>query len=84
MFVSSFIFFKILAAVKMLRVSREVELEGLDGPEMGSYGLSQRLRAGARRGSLQPQEEPRLGRGSGSSRQVSLVVLPENGLLSMT
>ena len=37
-FVSSFIFFKILAAVKMLRVSREVELEGLDGPEMGSYG----------------------------------------------
>jgi Amt family ammonium transporter len=37
-FISSLIFFKILVAVKMLRVSREVELEGLDGPEMGSYG----------------------------------------------
>jgi Amt family ammonium transporter len=37
-FVSSLIFFKILAALKVLRVSREVELEGLDGPEMGSYG----------------------------------------------
>jgi Amt family ammonium transporter len=37
-FVSSLIFFKILAAAKILRVSREVELEGLDGPEMGSYG----------------------------------------------
>ena len=37
-FISSFIFFKILSAVKLLRVSREVELEGLDGPEMGSYG----------------------------------------------
>jgi hypothetical protein len=24
--------------LKLLRVSREVELEGLDGPEMGSYG----------------------------------------------
>ena len=37
-FISSFIFFKILSALKVLRVSREVELEGLDGPEMGSYG----------------------------------------------
>ena len=37
-FVSSFVFFKILAALKMLRVSREVELEGLDMPEMGAVG----------------------------------------------
>jgi Amt family ammonium transporter len=37
-FVASFIFFKILNAVKFLRVSREVELEGLDLPEMGSLG----------------------------------------------
>jgi ammonium transporter, Amt family len=37
-FVASFIFFRILAAVKILRVSREVELEGLDMPEMGSLG----------------------------------------------
>jgi Amt family ammonium transporter len=37
-FVASFIFFKILSAVKILRVSREVELEGLDMPEMGSIG----------------------------------------------
>lgn len=37
-FVSSFVFFKILAAVKILRVSREVELGGLDMPEMGSLG----------------------------------------------
>lgn len=31
-------FFKILAALKLLRVSREVELQGLDIPEMGSLG----------------------------------------------
>ena len=37
-FVAAFIFFKILAAVKVLRVSREAELEGLDMPEMGSLG----------------------------------------------
>ncbi len=37
-FAASFIFFRILAAAKMLRVSREVELEGLDLPEMGSLG----------------------------------------------
>ena len=37
-FVASFIFFKILSALKILRVSREVELEGLDMPEMGSLG----------------------------------------------
>jgi Amt family ammonium transporter len=37
-FVASFIFFKILNALKLLRVSREVELEGLDGPEMGALG----------------------------------------------
>ncbi len=36
--ISSFVFFKILGALKMLRVSREVELEGLDMPEMGSLG----------------------------------------------
>jgi len=34
----SYVFFKILAALKLLRVSRAVELEGLDMPEMGSLG----------------------------------------------
>ncbi|HNB36898.1 MAG TPA: ammonium transporter [Anaerolineales bacterium] len=34
----SFVFFKVLAAFKLLRVSREVELQGLDIPEMGSVG----------------------------------------------
>ncbi|NWG06859.1 MAG: ammonium transporter [Chloroflexi bacterium] len=34
----SFVFFKILAALKLLRVSREVELQGLDIPEMGALG----------------------------------------------
>ncbi len=34
----SYVFFKILAALKLLRVSREVELQGLDIPEMGSLG----------------------------------------------
>ena len=37
-FVSAFVFFKILNALKLLRVSREVELQGLDEPEMGSLG----------------------------------------------
>ncbi len=36
--VCSFVFFKISALITPLRVSREVELEGLDGPEMGSLG----------------------------------------------
>ncbi len=34
----SYVFFKVLAAFKVLRVSREVELQGLDIPEMGSIG----------------------------------------------
>jgi Amt family ammonium transporter len=34
----SYVFFKILAALKLLRVSREIELEGLDMPEMGALG----------------------------------------------
>lgn len=34
----SYVFFKVLAAFKVLRVSREVELQGLDIPEMGSLG----------------------------------------------
>lgn len=34
----SFAFFKLLAALKILRVSREVELQGLDMPEMGAVG----------------------------------------------
>jgi Amt family ammonium transporter len=34
----SFAFFKLLAALKLLRVSREVELQGLDMPEMGALG----------------------------------------------
>jgi Amt family ammonium transporter len=34
----SYGFFKILAAFKLLRVSREVELQGLDLPEMGALG----------------------------------------------
>jgi Amt family ammonium transporter len=36
--VCSFVFFKISALITPIRVSREVELEGLDGPEMGSLG----------------------------------------------
>lgn len=31
-------FFKVLAAFKVLRVSREVELQGLDIQEMGAVG----------------------------------------------
>ncbi len=34
----SYVFFKVLAAFKVLRVSREVELQGLDIPEMGAVG----------------------------------------------
>ena len=34
----SYVFFKVLAAFKLLRVSREVELQGLDIPEMGVEG----------------------------------------------
>ena len=34
----SYVFFKVLAAFKLLRVSREVELQGLDMPEMGTLG----------------------------------------------
>ncbi|MBI5566967.1 MAG: ammonium transporter [Chloroflexi bacterium] len=34
----SYVFFKVLDALKLLRVSREVELEGLDMPEMGALG----------------------------------------------
>jgi Amt family ammonium transporter len=34
----SYMFFKVLAAFKLLRVSREVELQGLDLPEMGTLG----------------------------------------------
>ncbi|PKN89870.1 MAG: ammonium transporter [Chloroflexi bacterium HGW-Chloroflexi-7] len=34
----SFLFFKLLNALKLLRVSREVELQGLDIPEMGVKG----------------------------------------------
>ena len=32
----SYLFFKLLAALKLLRVTPEVEMEGLDMPEMGS------------------------------------------------
>ena len=34
----SYVFFKALAALKLLRVSRDVELQGLDLPEMGTLG----------------------------------------------
>ena len=34
----TYVFFKALAALKLLRVSREVELQGLDLPEMGALG----------------------------------------------
>ena len=34
----SYVFFKVLAGFKLLRVSREVELQGLDLPEMGTLG----------------------------------------------
>lgn len=36
--VTSFVFFKVLDAFKLLRVSREDELSGLDIPEMGALG----------------------------------------------
>jgi Amt family ammonium transporter len=34
----SFVFFRVLSALKLLRVSAEVELKGLDLPEMGAEG----------------------------------------------
>ncbi len=34
----SFVFFKVLAALKLLRVSADVEVRGLDIPEMGVHG----------------------------------------------
>ena len=34
----SYAFFKVLSALKLLRVSRDVELKGLDIPEMGTLG----------------------------------------------
>jgi ammonium transporter, Amt family len=34
----SYLFFKLMASLKLLRVSRAVELEGLDLPEMGAEG----------------------------------------------
>ena len=34
----SYVFFKVLSALKLLRVSRDVELQGLDVPEMGVLG----------------------------------------------
>lgn len=34
----SYAFFKVLSALKLLRVSRDVELQGLDVPEMGTLG----------------------------------------------
>jgi Amt family ammonium transporter len=34
----TYLFFKLLAALNLLRVSREVELQGLDIPEMGTVG----------------------------------------------
>lgn len=37
----TYVFFKVLAAFKLLRVSREVELQGLDIPEMGGLGYPQ-------------------------------------------
>jgi Amt family ammonium transporter len=37
-FTASWVFFKILDAVMGMRVSPEVELEGLDVPEMGGHG----------------------------------------------
>jgi ammonium transporter, Amt family len=36
--VCSLVFFKLSALITPLRVSRDVELEGLDGPEMGALG----------------------------------------------
>lgn len=36
----SFVFFKVLAAFKLLRVDPKVELEGLDMPEMGALGYA--------------------------------------------
>jgi Amt family ammonium transporter len=38
---TTLVFFKILDALKLLRVSREVELQGLDIPEMGGVGYPQ-------------------------------------------
>ena len=37
-FVMAFIWFKISNAITPIRVSREVELQGLDSPEMGALG----------------------------------------------
>jgi Amt family ammonium transporter len=40
---SLFVFFKVLSALGLLRVSADVELEGLDIPEMGAWDTSQGL-----------------------------------------
>ena len=37
-FVMAFVWFKISNLITPLRVSKEVEMEGLDGPEMGAHG----------------------------------------------
>ena len=37
-FVASWVFFKVLDAIIGMRVSAEMELEGLDVPEMGAHG----------------------------------------------
>jgi Amt family ammonium transporter len=37
-FVMAYVWFKLSDMITPIRVSREVELEGLDGPEMGTFG----------------------------------------------
>jgi ammonium transporter, Amt family len=37
-FIMAFVFFKVINLIVPMRVSKEVELQGLDGPELGSIG----------------------------------------------
>ena len=57
-FVMAYVWFKFSNLITPIRVSKEVELEGLDGPEMGCLGLSrfrdQGRRAGRMNGGVAP------------------------------
>ncbi|MBI3151884.1 MAG: ammonium transporter [Chloroflexi bacterium] len=57
----SYLFFKLLAALKLLRVSREVELQGLDLPEMGALGYPADWEPAPETGDLKGTALPNIG-----------------------
>ncbi len=57
----SYLFFKLLAALKLLRVSREVELQGLDLPEMGALGYPADWEPAPEAGDLKGAALPNIG-----------------------